>query len=363
MAQPTIKNIWAQNTSNKLEFTEEEVANGIVEKSEVVSNQLNGVFNRSETFIDLLQRANAWNAGKTYNTGDMCFVAVNFRKSCDTSGKRYVMIFISNVDNNTAEPLIRKSATTFTLNNDLVVPLYTITQNNDTTALSSYTNSTYWTASDLTMGDLTNATQLKVCDDATIKGNATIDGSLTVGGTNKTTIDTNGNITTGTLITNSIEGVQTSISDTIATPSYGLTSSASNIVNADWFYNKSRGRLSSIINEYEVVSLFNNTTKWTECDYIYACYDKGYSYSIKRGGFEAKVCCGRLLSVLKLKLIALRGGGPICCFFVELNADLQNYSYYITMYINSINSINEYSNPFYSTGGATSSSFVGFRKK
>lgn len=341
MAQPTIKNIWAQNTSNKLEFTEEEVANGIVEKSEVVSNQLNGVFNRSETFIDLLQRANAWNAGKTYNTGDMCFVAVNFRKSCDTSGKRYVMIFISNVDNNTAEPLIRKSATTFTLNNDLVVPLYTITQNNDTTALSSYTNSTYWTASDLTMGDLTNATQLKVCDDATIKGNATIDGNLTVGGTNKTTIDPNGNITTGNVIASNFSSYTPNINATVNTPSYSADASSKDIINVEWFYKHNRNKLSIIANEWEVITdVFNGTTRWTDYDYIYVLA-KG------TGGASR----GFMFAPLQIFLKAWQQGDTNIYSILGL----------CILKINASAATDEYSNPFSIENGTIEC--VAFRKK
>lgn len=264
MNKPTIKNIWAQNTTNRMDFTDSEISQGIVQKSNIISSQLNGVAYRSESFIELLQHTSAWNANKVYNKGDMCFVAVDFRTPSNTGKNIYVMILTSNVDNNTATPLSNNgNSPTFILDTNLTVPLYYIVHNSDTRALSSYANPNYWVANDLTMGDLTNTVKLIVGQEGHFAGNVDVSGKLTAGGV---TID--GNTITADTINVSSVNLDLANSNSASTPAYNLNASSKDILNVEWFYKHNRMRLADFKNSYEVVALFNNTTKWTDCDYI-----------------------------------------------------------------------------------------------
>lgn len=344
MNKPTIKNIWAQNTTNRMDFTDSEISQGIVQKSNIISSQLNGVAYRSESFIELLQHTSAWNANKVYNKGDMCFVAVDFRTK-SSAGKRtiYVMILTSNVDNNTATPLSNNgNSPTFILDTNLTVPLYYIVQDNDTTMLSSYANYNYWIANDLTMGDLTNTVKLIVGQDAHFAGNVDVYGKLIAGGV---TINDN-TITANILSASKINGYFFDISN-IQTPAYNITASDKSILNAEWIYKHNRGRLSSLSSEWEVVTVFDGLNKWTSCDYIYTWANKG------------SLACGVIMSIAEICAASLGGGRMVA-------SSGGSGPYMIGSAINISGSIDEYNNPFtYSFWGSGSQSngATGFRKK
>lgn len=331
MNKPTIKNIWAQNATNRMDFTDSQIRQGIVLKSHIVSNQLNGVAYRSESFIELLQHTSAWNANKVYNKGDMCFVAVDFRTPSNTGKNIYVMILTSNVDNNTATPLSNNgNSPTFVLDTNLTVPLYYIVHNSDTRALSSYANSNYWIANDLTIGDLTNTVKLIVGQDAHFAGNVDVSGKLTAGGVTINNNTINANI----LSASKINGVSFDITN-VSTPAYNINASDKSILNAEWFYKHNRERLSNISQEWEVVSLFNNSTKWTSCDYIYI---QAYCNNLNR-------CF--VFTPLEIYIASSRGSGI-----------LLQYNNGTTFGILSSSNFTEYTSPF-----SGSYSCVGFRKK
>ena len=182
MAKPTINSnnpIWANGTDNKnTNFTNEEIAQGIVKQSDIISNQLNGMAFRSDTFIDNLQRCTAWNPNKTYEIGDNVFVNVAYQKSGDSGATSYLCFFRCNQAANTNTPLMQGTATAFNVNTDANVPLFTIQSGNNTTPLTSYVN-TGWVMLDLTNADLNNATRLSVTGNSTFKGNVDIQGKTT----------------------------------------------------------------------------------------------------------------------------------------------------------------------------------------
>lgn len=63
----TINNIWAGLSTNKSNFSEAEIGQGILYKGSVVSNQLNGVCNSVYQMLDLIQRTGGlYNSNKTY---------------------------------------------------------------------------------------------------------------------------------------------------------------------------------------------------------------------------------------------------------------------------------------------------------
>lgn len=177
MAKKTIIKKWAEDTHNKYELSEEQVKTGIVRLGNIVSNQLNAVANRADTMIDLLQRCSAWNADKTYQQGDLCMVSVYYKRPSDAQHKYYIMFLLSTINDNTEIPLINNGAVSFTRNDDLTTPRFTITANSEV-ILSNFVNGTGWVFADSTCGDLTNCVNLSVSDLAHFKGNTSFDGNV-----------------------------------------------------------------------------------------------------------------------------------------------------------------------------------------
>lgn len=204
MAKPTINSnnpIWANGTDNKnTNFTNEEIAQGIVKQSDIVSNQLNGIAFRADTFIDNLQRCTAWNPNKTYEIGDNVFVNVAYQKSGDSGATSYLCFFRCNQAANTSTPLMQGTSTAFNVNTDTNVPLFTIQSGNNTTPLTSYVN-TGWVMLDLTNADLNNATRLSVTGASTLNGATTINNTLSTTGatTLKSTLGVSGHSTLASL--------------------------------------------------------------------------------------------------------------------------------------------------------------------
>ena len=139
MAKPTIQNIWGQGTSNKYELTESQISEGIIQKSNIVSNQLNSVANRSDVMIDNLQRVTAWNALKTYNQGDTVQVLVSLTIKNNPS-QNFLAVLTSTASGNINEPLQQSYASSFVRNDDYVMPLYNIQSQQDTTNISDFVN-------------------------------------------------------------------------------------------------------------------------------------------------------------------------------------------------------------------------------
>ena len=204
MAKPTINSnnpIWANGTDNKnANFTNEEITQGIVKQSDIVSNQLNGMAFRADTFIDNLQRCTAWNPNKTYEIGDNVFVNVSYQKSGDSGATSYLCFFRCNQAANTNTPLMQGTATAFNVNTDTNVPLFTIQSGNNTTHLTSFVN-TGWVMLDLTNADLNNATRLSVTGATTLNGATTINNTLSTTGatTLKSTLNVGGHSTLASL--------------------------------------------------------------------------------------------------------------------------------------------------------------------
>lgn len=66
-AKKTINNIWGELTTNRVDFTEEEIANGILYKGPVVSNQLNGLAYNLYDMVNFAQRTGGlYNSLKIY---------------------------------------------------------------------------------------------------------------------------------------------------------------------------------------------------------------------------------------------------------------------------------------------------------
>lgn len=191
MAKKTIIKKWAEDTHNKYELSEEQVKTGIVRLGNIVSNQLNAVANRADTMIDLLQRCSAWNADKTYQQGDLCMVSVYYKRPSDAQHKYYIMFLLSIINDNTEIPLINNGAVSFTRNDDLTTPCFTITANSEI-ILSNFVNGTGWVFADSTCGDLTNCVNLSVSDLAHFKGNTSFDGNVVA----NSNINLAGNLTT-----------------------------------------------------------------------------------------------------------------------------------------------------------------------
>lgn len=191
MARKTINKKWAEDTHNKYELSEEQVKTGIVRLGNIVSNQLNAVANRADTMIDLLQRCSAWNADKTYQQGDLCMVSIYYKRPSDEQHKYYIMFLISNKNDNSEIPLINNGAVSFTRNDDLTTPCFTITANSEI-ILSNFVNGTGWVFADSTCGDLTNCVNLSVSDLAHFKGNTSFDGNVVA----NRNINLAGNLTT-----------------------------------------------------------------------------------------------------------------------------------------------------------------------
>lgn len=191
MAKQTIIKKWAEDTHNKYELSEEQVKTGIARLGNIVSNQLNAVANRADIMIDLLQRCSAWNVNKTYQQGDICMVSIYYKRPSDAQHKYYIMFLISTKNDNTEIPLINNGATSFTRNDDLSTPCFTITANSEI-ILSNFVNGTGWAFADSTCGDLTNCVNLAVSEVAHFKGNTSFDGNVVA----NSNINLAGNLTT-----------------------------------------------------------------------------------------------------------------------------------------------------------------------
>lgn len=85
----TINNIWAELSTNRLDFTEEEVGVGILYKAPVISNQLNGVMFNVYQMIDYLQKTGGfYNKQKTYYFNNI--VSILYK---DLSGNPYIQLY------------------------------------------------------------------------------------------------------------------------------------------------------------------------------------------------------------------------------------------------------------------------------
>lgn len=233
MAKQTIIKKWSEDTNNKYALNEDMVKMGIERMSPIISNQLNSVANRADTFIDLLQRCSAWNVDKTYQIGDICMVSVYYKRASDTTHKYYIMFLLSTQADNKNIPLINAGATSFTRNDDLTTPCFTITANVDTLMLSGFVNAG-WAFCDSTCGDLTNCVNLSVSDVATFKGNVSLEGvvnalsNLNVSGN----ASLNGNTTiTGASAFNGNVTLNGAL-NTATTPD--INAKGNEIITADW---------------------------------------------------------------------------------------------------------------------------------
>ena len=136
MAKRTIQNKWAQNSSNVQTFTETEIASGIEYKGAVVSNQLNGVASDLYSYTDNLQRAGtAWNPLKSYEVGDVVEVRAVLNNS------QLIAKFACIVAGKDA-PLVDNGATSFILDSDKNVCIFTITDDG-TKTLKVYCGSSW----------------------------------------------------------------------------------------------------------------------------------------------------------------------------------------------------------------------------
>lgn len=115
--KPTINTVWASNSANRSDFTEDVKATGIAYRGPVVSNQLNGVMYETQNNLDALQRGGtAWNANKKYAKGDQVCISVIFNSVV------YRMNLQSLADDNMAQPLSNSD-----INYDFGVSTFTIT--------------------------------------------------------------------------------------------------------------------------------------------------------------------------------------------------------------------------------------------
>lgn len=76
-AKKTINSLWGELTTNRIDFTEEEIANGILYKGPIVSNQLNGLAYNVYSMLDLMQRTGGlYNSLKIYYENNVVSVIV-----------------------------------------------------------------------------------------------------------------------------------------------------------------------------------------------------------------------------------------------------------------------------------------------
>lgn len=75
MAHQTINNLWAGLSTNRLNFSEEEIGAGILYKGSVISNQLNGIAYNLYAMVDFMQRTGGlYNERKRYYEGNIVSV-------------------------------------------------------------------------------------------------------------------------------------------------------------------------------------------------------------------------------------------------------------------------------------------------
>lgn len=233
MTKETIIKKWAEDTNNKYALNEDMVKMGIERMSPIISNQLNSVANRADTFIDLLQRCSAWNVNKTYQIGDMAMVSVYYKRASDTNHKYYIMFLLSTKADNKEIPLVNAGPVSFTRNDNLSVPCFTITANVDTLMLSQFVGSG-WAFCDSTCGDLTNCMNLSVSDAATFKGNTSFEG--VVDALSDLNISGNANINGNTTITGEsvFNGNVTLNGDLNTAITPDITANGNEVITAEW---------------------------------------------------------------------------------------------------------------------------------
>ena len=138
-----IQKIWAQDSTNKLNLTESQIANGIAYQGAVVSNQLNGIANRADLVCDEIQRyAGFFDNRKTYTKNDLCKLLVNY------NGKRGIvtLIYVGNTQSSNAPFVTKQSGVLdFSYNQSSGVTFFTITtQDKAGFFLKDYVNGTFW---------------------------------------------------------------------------------------------------------------------------------------------------------------------------------------------------------------------------
>ena len=138
-----IQKIWAQDSTNKLNLTESQIANGIAYQGAVVSNQLNGIANRADLVCDEIQRyAGFFDNRKTYTKNDLCKLLVNY------NGKRGIvtLIYVGNTQSSNAPFVTKQSGVLdFSYNQSSGVTFFTITtQDKAGFFLKDYVNGVFW---------------------------------------------------------------------------------------------------------------------------------------------------------------------------------------------------------------------------
>ena len=138
-----IQKIWAQDSTNKLNLTESQIANGIAYQGAVVSNQLNGIANRADLVCDEIQRyAGFFDNRKTYAKNDLCKLLVNY------NGKRGIvtLIYVSDTQSSNAPFVTKQSGVLdFSYNQSSGVTFFTITtQDKAGFFLKDYVNGAFW---------------------------------------------------------------------------------------------------------------------------------------------------------------------------------------------------------------------------
>lgn len=117
MPNPTINNIWANHSTNRSTFNENEISEGILYKGPVVSNQLNGILYDVYTMLDDIQRSGGlWSSIKTYYEGDMVTILHKPEQEA-LRAEKYVCVAKTSSLNR--PPLINS-----TYNDDVKVPVF-----------------------------------------------------------------------------------------------------------------------------------------------------------------------------------------------------------------------------------------------
>lgn len=139
MPLATINKIWASDTNNRLDFNENQKAQGIEYQGPIISNQLNGIEFLNQTYIDNLQRsATSWNPSKIYKNGDCVIILAQYKN------ENIILILKSLKDNNSTAPLQKLDSIDFNINYDLAVVLFAINDNENDRQISYYLNNANW---------------------------------------------------------------------------------------------------------------------------------------------------------------------------------------------------------------------------
>ena len=139
MPLATINKIWASDTNNRLDFNENQKAQGSEYQGPIISNQLNGIEFLNQTYIDNLQRsATSWNPSKIYKNGDCVIILAQYKN------ENIILILKSLKDNNSTAPLQKLDSIDFNINYDLAVVLFAINDNENDRQISYYLNNANW---------------------------------------------------------------------------------------------------------------------------------------------------------------------------------------------------------------------------